>query len=67
MADAGVGVYDFKLLMVLSGFEEGVHVNDCVGLESVGEVVECMERGAWSNVGDDDDEDLGIESCGGCA
>jgi hypothetical protein len=53
--------------MVLGEFEEGVRVNDRVDLEFVGEVEECLEKDASSNVGNGEKEDLGMVSCGGCA
>ena len=65
MADVGVGVRD--LLTVLGEFEEGVRVNDRVGLEFVGEVEERLEEDPSSNAGNGEKEDLGIVSCGGCA
>jgi hypothetical protein len=64
-ADVGVGVRD--LLTVLGEFEEGVRVNDRVGLEFIGEVEERFEEDASSNAGNGEKEDLGMVSCGGCA
>jgi hypothetical protein len=64
-ADVGVGVRD--LLTVLGVFEDGVRVNDRVGLVFVGEVEERLEDDASSNAGNGEKEDLGIVSCGGCA
>jgi hypothetical protein len=55
------------LLTVPGEFEEGVRVNDCVGLEFVGEVEEHLEEDASSNAGNGGKEDLGIVSCRGCA
>jgi hypothetical protein len=55
------------LLTVLGEFEEGVRVNDRVGLEFVGEVEERLEEDASSNAGNGEKEDLGMVSCGGCA
>jgi hypothetical protein len=64
-ADVGVGVRD--LLTVLGEFEEGVRVNDRVGLVFIGEVEERLEEVASSNAGSGEKEDLGIVSCGGGA
>jgi len=64
-ADVGAGVRD--LPAILSEFEEGVHVNDRVGLVFIGEVEECLEEDASSNAGNGEKEDLGIVCCGGCA
>jgi hypothetical protein len=55
------------LLTVPGEFEEGLRVNDCVGLEFVGEVEEHLEEDASSNAGNGEKEDLGIVSCRGCA
>lgn len=64
-ADVGVGVRD--LLVVLGGFDEGLRVNDRVGLEFVGEVEERLEEeDVSSNAGNGEKEDLGIVSRGGC-
>lgn len=64
-ADVGVGVRD--LLTTLGGFEEGVRVNDRVGLEFIGEVEERFDDDASSKPGNGEKDDLGIVSCGGCA
>jgi hypothetical protein len=57
-ADVGVGVCD--LLTVLGEFEEGVHVNNRVGVVVVGEVEERLEECTSLNTGNGEKEDPGI-------